>query len=166
MKSTFLLINTLCSLLTWRTGTPEDVPFPTCSDIMREFECSVACRTGKCCWLCDTKYVHNSRLRSAVWISLLYTGEYSADNVLCMNYDDSSVPPYRLRGCPNMFFSTAQNTSGVCNIPLEDNATDLLLLPNELEPALYSFNCLYSVSPTHTVLSNAIVGKLKCDVME
>ena len=171
MKSTFLLFNTLWSLLTWSTGTPEgtpeDVPFPTCSVTIRE--CSVACRTGKCCQLCDNKYVHDSLHHSAVWISSSYTGEYSADNVLCINYDNWSVPPYRLQGCPNVrFFNTVQNTSGVCSIKkaLEENATDLLLLPNELEPGLYSFNCLYSISPTHTVLSNAIVGKLKCDVME
>ena len=95
-------------------------------------------------------------------ISSSHTGEYSTDNVFCINHSNSSaaVPPYRLQGCPNVFFNTAQNTSGVCSIPVEDNATDLLLLPNELEPALYSFKCLYSISPTHTVLSNAIVGKL------
>ena len=114
--------------------------------------------------------MHSRHTLSLVWISSSYTGEYSADNVLCINPHSNSsaaVPPYRLQGCPNVFFNAAQNffnaaqnTSGACSIPVEDNATDLLLLPNELEPALYSFNCLYSISPTHTVLSNAIVGKL------
>ena len=102
-------------------------------------------------------------LLSTVSISALpYNGEYSSNNVLCINYTNSSaaVPPYRLQGCPNVFFNSAQNTSGVCSIPVEpENATDLLLIPNELEPALYSFYCLYSVSPTHTILSIAIVGK-------
>lgn len=106
---------------------------------------------------------------SLVRISLSYTGEYSSSNVLCINYNNSSAAelPYRLQGCANEFFNfdAAQNTRGVCNIPT-DNATDLLLIPNELEPALYSFYCLFASFSNPAVLSNVIVGKLNCNVMK
>lgn len=167
MLSTLFLIITLWSLLTCCTGTPEAVPFPTCLDVYVEKCAFSSCITGKSggvadCVLINAFSIHTSLVR----ISLSYTGEYSSSNVLCINYNNSSAaePPYRLQGCPNGFFNTSQNTSGVCSISAEDNTTGLLLISYDWEPALYSFICLYASSPNHAVLSNAIVGKLNCSV--
>ena len=91
---------------------------------------------------------------------------YSPKTVFCHSVNNNSpavaVRPYRLSGCPTIFFDALHNTSGVCRIINDDNSTDLLVTPNELVTGLHSFDCLLSESPTGMVSSSAIVGKRSC----
>ena len=87
-----------------------------------------------------------------------YASGYPSDSVLCMN--SNSFDAYRLTKCPNdSFFSTYQNTSGVC-VDTHINGTDLLFSANQMALGLHRFDCL--VNNSNIVSTWAIVGKRGC----